>query len=82
MGDIALTKLVELVEHASTSVLYVDKTSDDFDPHLDWLKLNYVDSEKSMLLSVFEDRDSCTQAKGTAQRLIEEERTKAPKAIF
>lgn len=52
VGDIALTKVVELVEHASPSVLYVDKTPDDFDPHLNWLQPNYVDAEKAMLLSV------------------------------
>jgi len=52
VGDIALTKVVELVEHANPGVLYVDKTPDDFDPHLHWLQPNYVDAEKSMLLSV------------------------------
>ncbi len=52
VGDIAITKVVELVEHASPSVLYVDRVPDDFDPHLDWLQPNYVDAEKSMLLSV------------------------------
>lgn len=52
VGDISVTKVVELVEHANPGVLYVDKAPDDFNPHLDWLQPNYVDSDKSMLLSV------------------------------
>ena len=52
VGDVAVTKVVDLIEHISPRVLYVDKAREDFDPHLDWLQPNFIDAEKLMLLSI------------------------------
>ncbi len=52
IGDISVTKIIDLVEMMSPRILYVDKTRDDFDPHLDWLQPNFLAEDKAMLLSI------------------------------
>jgi len=51
-GDVSIVKVVDVVESMSPKVLYVDKSRDDFDPHLDWLQPHFLDDQKSMLLSI------------------------------
>jgi glyoxylase-like metal-dependent hydrolase (beta-lactamase superfamily II) len=52
IGDISVVKIIDLVEAMSPRVLYVDKTRNDFDPHLDWLQPNFLNDAKAMLLSI------------------------------
>lgn len=52
VGEIAVTKVVDLVEAMSPKVLYVERSREDFDPYLDWLQPHFVDDERSMLLSI------------------------------
>jgi glyoxylase-like metal-dependent hydrolase (beta-lactamase superfamily II) len=52
IGDVSVTKVVDVVEPMSPKVLYVDKTRDDFAPHLDWLQPHFLDDKCSMLLSI------------------------------
>lgn len=52
VGDVSIVKVVDVIEPMSPKVLYVDKSRDDFDPHLDWLRPHFLDEQKSMLLSI------------------------------
>lgn len=52
VGDITVSKIVDVVEPTSPRFLYVDKNRDDFDPHLDWLQPHFVTEKKLMLLSI------------------------------
>lgn len=52
VGDVAVTKVVDLVEAMSPKVLYVDRTRDDFNPYLDWLQPHFLNEDRLMLLSI------------------------------
>ncbi|MCC6433654.1 MAG: MBL fold metallo-hydrolase [Acidimicrobiales bacterium] len=52
VGDVSIVKVVDVIEPMSPKVLYVDKTREDFDPHLDWLQPQFIDENRSMLLSI------------------------------
>jgi glyoxylase-like metal-dependent hydrolase (beta-lactamase superfamily II) len=52
VGDISVAKIIDVVEPTSPRFLFVDKTRDDFNPHLDWLQPNFVTDKKVMLLSI------------------------------
>lgn len=52
VGELDVTKVVDLVETMSPKVLYVDRSRDDFDPYLDWLQPHFVNAERLMLLSI------------------------------
>lgn len=51
-GDVSVIKVVDVIEPMSPKVLYVDKTRDDFAPHLEWLRPHFLDESSSMLLSI------------------------------
>lgn len=52
VGDASIVKVVDVIEPMSPKVLYVGKSREDFDPHLDWLQPHFLDEARSMLLSI------------------------------
>ncbi|MEZ5266560.1 MAG: MBL fold metallo-hydrolase [Acidimicrobiales bacterium] len=52
VGDVSVVKVVDVIEPMSPKVLYVGKSREDFDPHLDWLQPHFLDEARSMLLSI------------------------------
>lgn len=59
VGEIEVIKAVDVVEPTSPRFLFVGRTRDDFDPHLDWLRPHFLDDKKAMLLG-FPDRSGLT----------------------
>lgn len=52
IGELTVTKVVDLVEAMSPKVLYVGRGREDFDPHLDWLLPHFITPDRLMLLSM------------------------------
>ena len=51
LGRIGVTKVVDTLEHFSPRVL-LDRTYEDFTPHHDWLRPQYLDEKYRMVLSI------------------------------
>ena len=52
IGNTIISKVLDCIEPTSPRFLYVDRSKEDFNPHLDWLQPHFLDEGKRMLLSI------------------------------
>lgn len=52
VGDVTITRLVEVVLRAPVGSLFPDRTAKELEPHASWLKPNFIDGDGNMLLSI------------------------------
>jgi glyoxylase-like metal-dependent hydrolase (beta-lactamase superfamily II) len=52
IGDVSITRLVEVIIRSPIKTLFTDGTSEGLEPYSSWLKPNFIDDDDNLILSI------------------------------